>query len=177
MLLLKRFRNLFTADAHAVLDLMEDSHALLKQSLRDMEEQLKQQSHALAILISNKDKLSKQQNLKQQELEKITANLDVCFESDNQDLAKKLIKKRLYLEKQQVIINEKIANNAEAISQSQNTLESNQAMFEDMQQQESALVLEQKIETMPEVNQTINEISQDDVEVAFLHELKKRGTL
>jgi phage shock protein A len=177
MLLLKRFRNLFTADAHAVLDLMEDSHALLKQSLRDMEEQLKQQSHALAILISNKDKLSKQQDLKQRELEKITANLDVCFESDNQELAKKLIKKRLYLEKQQVIISEKITNNAEVMSLSQNTLESNQAMFEDMKQQESALVLDQKIETMPEVNQTINEISQDDVEVAFLHELKRRGAL
>ena len=40
MALINRFSRLFTADMHAVLDRIEEPDALLKQAVREMEEEL-----------------------------------------------------------------------------------------------------------------------------------------
>ena len=173
---MKRMRNLFTADAHAVFDLMEDPFALLKQSIRDMEEQVRLQQHSKSELSSQREKLARQLAQQKSVRDKIKQDLDTCFESDNEILARGLIKKRLYIEKQESMLQSQIQNTEESLLGIEKLIVSNQSALEEMQQQAEILAIQGETSKNISDMDLTGEITENDVEIAFLNEKNSRAS-
>ena len=130
MALITRLSRLFQADFHAVLDRIEEPDIQLKQAIREMQIDLQQSEQRLALLQHENETLS---NLVTDAYAKLSAfdeELDICFASKKEDLARDLIKRKLEVtrqlqssEKQQVALQSSILNTESSIEENRETLE------------------------------------------------------
>lgn len=178
MALINRVSRLFKADVHAVLDRMEEPEALLRQSVREMEEVIEQDEHRLSLLENElRQATSRQQGL-QQALAEIETQMDVCFESDKQDLAKKLVRRKLELQQQEKVIAGRHAENERAMSRLRALIDERRQTLQSMQQKVSLLVADSPSDDgYGAANEAAPAIAEHDVEVAFLQEKKRRAQL
>jgi phage shock protein A len=99
MALINRMSRLFTADVHAVLDRIEEPDVLLKHAVREMEEVLARNELHLRALEHERGALAERQRKSQALLAELGEQLDVCFDSGNNELARKVLKRRLETER------------------------------------------------------------------------------
>ena len=99
MALINRMSRLFTADVHAVLDRIEEPDVLLKHAVREMEEELARSELELRALEHEHGALGERQRKTQGVLAELGEQLDLCFANRNEDLARKVIKRRLETER------------------------------------------------------------------------------
>ena len=99
MALINRMSRLFTADVHAVLDRIEEPDVLLKHAVREMEEELARGEHRARALTHEQDALGERQRKAEAALHELGLQLDVCFDGNNEELARKVIKRRLETER------------------------------------------------------------------------------
>ena len=95
MALINRISRLFQADMHAVLNRMEEPEALLKQAVREMTENIANEEQQCKLMHKEMQQLGERLNDIDQALVKIESELDVCFASEKDDLARSLIKRKL----------------------------------------------------------------------------------
>ncbi len=88
-----RFIRLCKADIHGVMDHMEDKGLLLKQCLRDMEEELDSKEARLAALNISRQDAKREQERLEREAEKLEQDLDLALDKDKDDIAKMLLRK------------------------------------------------------------------------------------
>lgn len=180
MKLTTRLTKFFAADAHAVLDSMEDPLSQLKQALRDMELSIDQQKRALEQLINNDKHLSNQFEVLNKQYAEADRDLDVCFESSNEELARTIVKKKLYIDQRVEQLKQSQVNLKEKQARLAQQLQSNQEQYLLIEQQAAVYVAKQQEEVTTRnsfdsgysSNQVIND---DDVEMAFLNEKRKRA--
>lgn len=181
MALITRISRLFKADFHAVLDQIEEPEALLRQAIREMEESLTQADLEQRVKVDEKRALQMRCGELDRALADIDEELDICFESDKDELAHDLVRRKL--EKQRLL--KRISTTLEAADEEsvrqQRVLEENRVRLEGMRQK-----LEVFTERAP--SSSANHIDPDnsvwhpselqvndsDVEVAFLREKKRR---
>lgn len=99
MALINRISRLFKADFHAVLDQIEEPQTLLKQAIRDMEDELAATEQRIAQRAHDQDALAARQRDLQDAIADIDAELDLCFESKKDDLARSQIRRKLEAER------------------------------------------------------------------------------
>jgi phage shock protein A len=99
MALINRMSRLFTADVHAVLDRIEEPDVLLKHAVREMEDELARNEQRARLLAHEQETLGERQRKTDALLAQLNAELDVCFASGNEPLARKVIKRRLETER------------------------------------------------------------------------------
>jgi len=99
MALINRMSRLFTADVHAVLDRIEEPDVLLKHAVREMEEELARGEQRARALAHEQDALGERQRKAEAALHELGLQLDICFESANEELARKIIRRRLETER------------------------------------------------------------------------------
>lgn len=99
MALINRMSRLFTADVHAVLDRIEEPDVLLKHAVREMEEELARSEQHLRVLEHEHGALGERQRKTRGVLVELGEQLDVCFTNGNEELARKVIKRRLETER------------------------------------------------------------------------------
>jgi len=99
MPLINRITRLFAADVHAVLDRLEEPDALLKQALREMEDELAVCETRIRWLMHERDDTHRQSTDVRRELDRVAEKLDVCFAAGEEPLARGLLKHRLELER------------------------------------------------------------------------------
>ncbi len=95
MALINRISRLFKADFHAVLDQIEEPEQLLKQAIRDMEDDLTTTEQRVALCAHEQEALSVRSNELEDTLSEIDEQLALCFESEKDDLARNLIRRKL----------------------------------------------------------------------------------
>jgi phage shock protein A len=182
MALISRISRLFKADFHAVLDHVEEPHMLLKQAVREMEEELNagEMRHREALV--EREDLNARQEEMLQALSDIDEELDICFEDEKSELARELIKRKLQAQR----VNKRVAARLEAAQKA--LLEDKKILAEHQAALESA---RQKAELFQERlphkacdsaflddmawNPRALAVSDNDVEVAFLREKKRRA--
>ena len=178
MKLIKRLNKLITADAHAVLDSIEDPHALLKQAMRDMQTIIEEDKISLEQTTNNLEKLKQQAQLFIAEEEKLNQELELCFSQDNELLARNVIKKKLYLA-QRVELNVCHCRKAsEKQSQLSSRIVANQQEFQLIAHQAEVLLSELVLQDKKSSQQPVQlnaVITDDDIEMALLVEKEKRG--
>ncbi len=176
MALITRVSRLFRADLHAVLDRIEEPDILLKQAVREMEEELARGEQRRRILRHEMDELRKRESDLDHSLAEISEQLDICFESGKDDLARPLIKRKLETERLHKVLISKSRSLEETVAGLDAHLKENRARLESMRQKLELLVAEDA-PPYPEENWNIPDVSvrDEDVEVAFLREKQKRS--
>src|SRR5512143_3736659 len=97
MALINRMSRLFTADMHAMLDRIEEPDVLLKQAIREMEEELAHGEQQ--VLVLERDTLANRHRKVEAALGELGNQLDVCFAGGNDELVRKTLKRRLETER------------------------------------------------------------------------------
>ena len=171
MALINRMSRLFTADVHAVLDRIEEPDVLLKHAVREMEEELARGEHRVRVLGHELETLGERQRKTEAILAELGSQLDVCFESGNEELARKVIKRKLETER----LERNVVERREALAKELAAL---RAAVEE--QREQLDVMRQKAELLASTTSGDDLRSGDfaigdaEVEVAFLRERQKR---
>lgn len=169
MTLITRIARLFRADLHAVLDRIEEPDALLRQALREMEEDLESDLKRLEALRREVRQLS----AREEEIARSAASLDeelnLCFSAGQDSLAKALVKRKL-----------ETARAAEALARKREALETGRSELEarirdhQVRLEQVRLKAETFTETPSEPSCPDFGLREEDIEVAFLREKQKR---
>jgi len=181
MALINRLSRLFRADFHAVLDQIEEPEALLKQAIRDMEDDLANTEQRIKLCAHDQDALSRRKDELENSIAETDAQLDLCFESGKDDLAKGLIRKKLEAERLLKRLLAKHEANARYLVEQQDLLDENGATLESLRQK--AELFAQRVSVRADSSSEFDDIAwmardmsigDDEVEIAFLREKTTR---
>jgi len=172
MALINRMSRLFTADVHAVLDRMEEPDVLLKHAIREMEEELARSEQRVKQLEHERTTLADRHRKIQSVLTELGEQLDVCFAQGTDELARKVLKRKLETERLDKHVAERRATIDKALVERRAAAD---------EQREHLDVMRQKAELLAEApsgggdwGKTEFTVGTDEVEVAFLREQQKR---
>lgn len=181
MALITRVTRLFRSDLHAVLDQIEEPEILLKQAVREMQDSVDQDEQRIKLYQHELKNLSSRAEDVEQSLSQWEQELDACFDSGKDDLARGLIKRKLEGLSLQKLLDKKRTTTANSLSELQARLEENRARLSAMQQK--ADIMSEHEDSRHGQDDACNHwhindpcISNDDIEVAFLREKQKRVT-
>ncbi|MGB5718349.1 MAG: PspA/IM30 family protein [Gammaproteobacteria bacterium] len=175
MALITRVSRLFQADFHAVLDRIEEPEVLLRQAVREMEEELARDEQCSKIMNHEQGQLTAREIDLEQSLHEIEEQLDVCFDTGNDDLARACVKRKLELQRCCKSLSRKRQALQKTLDDIDTRLRENRARLESMRQK-AELLAEESARERPVDNWTLPDISvrDEDVEVAFLREKQHR---
>ncbi len=175
MALITRVSRLFRADMHAVLDRIEEPDVLLRQAVREMEEDLAGDEQRIKFLNHEFGQLTARQDDLGQSLAEIEQELDVCFDSGKDDLARTLIRRKLEAQRFLRFLARKRETLEETLSGLKAKLQENRARLESMRQKAELLATEDSVEhCWGNWGEPDMRVRDEDVEVAFLREQQKR---
>ncbi len=176
MALINRFSRLFKADLHAVMDRIEEPTLLLKQAVREMEEDVTEDEKNLKLIRFEQEQVPVLQTEVEASLKELQLEIDLCLDSKNEKLARSVIKRKLELQQRAKRIKQKsdgLTAELEAITK---RLESNRSRLIAMQQKLDILEEDQANRTNHScVYDSEITISEDDIEVALLREKQARS--
>lgn len=177
MALVNRISRLFTADMHAVLDRIEEPEALLRQALREMEEELVRGEQRVKYLQAEDQQLIAREGQIERSLVDIGDKLDLCFESGKEDLARAWVKRKLEAERLGKILAQRREGVASKLAAQRATLEENRSRLDGLRQKADALSAEGQAQAGEDDDWTAAAfpVGDEEVEVAFLAEKKRRA--
>lgn len=171
MALINRMSRLFTADVHAVLDRIEEPDVLLKHAVREMEEALARGEQRARALLHEHDALGERQRKSAALLAELEQQLDLCFTGGNDDLARKVVRRKLETER----LERQIAERRAALSKELAAL---RASVDEQQEQLDAMRQKAELLAAPSAGDDLRSgdlsVGETEVEVAFLRERQKR---
>ena len=182
MALINRISRLVKADFHAVLDQIEEPEQLLKQAIRDMEDDLAETEQRINLCAHDQEALQVRKSELEAAIAEIDGQLDLCFESDKEDLAKNLIRKRLEAERLLKRLNTKFDANEKYLEEQRASLDENLATLDSLRQK--ADLFAQRAPSHGDGGSEFDDIAwmarelnvgDDEVEIAFLREKSSRG--
>lgn len=95
MSIMTRVSRLIKADLHGILDVMEEPEAILRQAVREMEEEIAKSEAHIKRLYRQKVRLEKAEKDFNKELQEFEQEIGFCLDENNETLAKSLIRKKL----------------------------------------------------------------------------------
>jgi len=174
MALITRVSRLLRADLHAVLDRIEEPGVLLKQAVREMEEQQSQDERHAKFLANELTSMDKRRRELTDRIRQINEELDVCFAAGKPDIARTLIRRRLEAERFDRLLGKKYEHLTEGMAQLQARLDENRTRLTTMRQK-ADLLNEDDGPATPEPATTLEIlVTDEDVEIAYLRELQER---
>ena len=183
MALINRVSRLFKADFHAVLDHIEEPELLLRQAIRDMEDDLAARERQLKLCEHEQYSMNDRKRELESALEEIGEQLDLCFASEKDDLAKNLIRKKLEAERLLKRLSSKYAANEKTLAEQRRSIDENQTTLEGLRQKAELVAQCKPAQSdgrsdFDDVAWMAREmtVSDDEVEVAFLREKNIRST-
>jgi phage shock protein A len=173
---------LFQADLHAVLDHIEEPEALLKQSVREMAEELMKCEQHLKEMRGEHSQLCRRAAGIEETLVDMDRELGLCLASDNDELARKLLRRKLQAQKVLKGIAARAMVIESDLTEQQLLLEDNRAAYESMCQEVQLVANDLQVAEIlggRESGYADFEIavSDTDVEIALLQEKQKREGL
>lgn len=176
MTLINRVSRLFRADLHAVLDGVEEPELLLREAVREMEEDLARDRRRLDLLAEEQRGLAERRAELTASLERMDGELDLCFEAGREDLARTLVRRRLETERLRDALERRRGELERELSRLRERTEANASRLEAMRQKAELLAREEPREgpaaPWSPRGQTV---SDDEVEVVFLREQRRRA--
>jgi phage shock protein A len=181
MALINRISKLFTADFHAVLDRIEEPEVLLKQAIREMEEELEDADSRLRHSSLDLTQLQAREKDLEDQHSGFDGQLDLCFESGEDALARGLIKRKLETERMLKTIRARRELLQADLAEQQASVEENRARLDSMRQKAAVLIEESAVGcgvSYAEASSPGNDFNvlDDEIEVAFLREKQQRST-
>jgi phage shock protein A len=182
MALINRISRLFKADFHAILDQIEEPQQVLKQAIRDMEDDLAATEQRINLCAYDQETLSVRKSGLDNALAEIDGQLDLCFESEKDHLAKTLVRKKLEAARLLKRLGAKHAANEKYLADQEAMLDENRTTLEGLRQKAELFAQRRPAPSgdSPEFDDIAwmareTTIGDDEVEVAFLREKSLRG--
>ena len=182
MALINRISRLFKADFHAVLDHIEEPEALLKQAIRDMDDDLAKTEQRINLCAHDQDALTVRKGELEDAVLEFEAKLDLCFESGKDDLAKTLIRKKLETERLFKRLQTKHAANEKYLTEQEAMFEQNNSTLESLRQK--AELFAQRTPVHADEGSVFDDaawmaremtVGDDEIEIAYLKEKNLRS--
>jgi phage shock protein A len=180
MALITRVSQLFRADVNAVLDRMEEPEILLKQAVRDMQEALTKDDQRVKVIELELKQMASRRSDIEQRLERVTEELDLCFDTGNEALARSLLKRKLESERYLDYLGRKLREFQAAGETLKKRIDENRSRLESMRQKAELLAGSENGEAQ---DNSWNErdfmhqfaVNEDDIELALLREKQRRS--
>lgn len=178
MAILTRLSRLFRADFHALLDQLEAPDVLLKQSLRDMEEQLGIVEQNIGRCQKQRRQLAEQCRENEALIAVCDEDIDVCFRSEDDILARAAVKRKVMAELQLKQLKTQVDALDMMLTDLQKRQQKNQKLYEAVRQKADMLTMEPESKKAfgPLVAEVDLPIQHDMIELAFLKERKRFET-
>ena len=176
MALITRLSRLLRADAHAVLDHIEDPEAVLRQAVRDMQSEVAQGEQR--ILISQQELEQREVQLAriEQQIKRCNDQLDDCFDAQREDLARGVLRQRLQHESKLESFQEVTQQHRETLDTDRARLASQRSVLESTEQK--LAVLRPGKPAVPPSSSPASSadapVSDEQVELALVREKKRR---
>jgi len=179
MALINRVTRLFRADFHAVLDQIEEPGLLLKQAVREMEDELQASEQRIADRKQEQDVLNTRIDEIRSSMANADEQLDVCFESGKDELAKGLIRRKLEAGRILKRLQSRVESNDAFLAGQQTQLEA-QRMTLDGLRQKSEVFAQRPVGQRTVFDETAwiareMTVGDDEVEIAYLREKTRRS--
>lgn len=172
MALMTRLSRLFVADVHDILDHLEEPAALLRQAIREMEEQVLRAQQAQEALHRERESVGLQIDHLSDELTSTEQKVELAMEAGDANLARDMLRRKLTLEQHAEALRQRHTSQATALERSAEQLADWRLRLEAARQKLSLVETRSQDAGRPATSQSVSE---QDVEVAYLAELKKRG--
>jgi phage shock protein A len=179
MALINRISRLFTADFHAVLDRIEEPEQLLRQAIREMEDELAAADARIRLSAHEQAALGHRRRELEEKLADLDEELDLCFASEKAELARALVRKKLEVQRLHKRLAAKQAAGEKALAMQQQRIAENRSTLDGLRQKaeiferQTASTAEQGIDDSSWMARELA-VSDDEVEVAFLREQQAR---
>ncbi len=134
MALINRVSRLFKADVHAVLDRIEEPEQMLRQAVRDMENELSVLERHLALKRREQSLSELRRRELQERIEKTDKELDLCFENDKPDLARGLVRQKLETERLIAHLDSRLGSLSEELEHRESSLDKQRTTLESTRQ-------------------------------------------
>jgi phage shock protein A len=176
MTLSARLSRLFQADMHAVLDKIEEPGMLLKQAIRDMEAAIEDDERQVRCWECEQQQLVNKHGQLAENLSELDAKLALCLESNKDDLARTLVRRKLETQRAQQLLADKLQALQDKASCLTKRLTGQQTQLAGMKQKAEAFLDDCRVVPAP-WEYPATPVQDEDVEIAFLQEKQKRGAL
>jgi phage shock protein A len=182
MALINRLSRLVKADFHAVLDQIEEPEQLLKQAIRDMQDDLAESGQRITLCVHDQEALAVRRCELEASLAEIDEQLDLCFESDKEDLARNLIRRKLEAGRLLKRLRSQLSANEKYLAEQRAALDENNATLDSLRQK--AELFARRTPTHVGGGAEFDNaawmaremvVGDDEVEIAFLREKNLRG--
>ena len=174
MTLLTRISRLFRADFHALLDSLEEPGVLLRQALREMDEELIRDEQCEKQHEAELQRMQTRHGDLLKNLAAIAEELEICLAADREPLARNLIKRRLETERLLERLNQQIASLEKSLVELRTRLKDQRDRLEALRQKAALFAEEQQKSCEFADNHASVTVSDDDVEIALLREKQRR---
>ena len=174
MALINRMSRLFAADLHAVLDRMEEPDVLLRHAVREMEEELARTEHGVKLLEHERDRLFDRQRKIAAAGAELGEQIGIAFDAGNEELARKLVKRKLESERLDKHIAERRTAVVKSLEERAATLTEQRERLDVLRQQAEVFTENVRAATGEELSRAELAVGEDEVEVAFLRERQRR---
>jgi len=176
MALITRVSRLLRADLHAVLDRIEEPEMLLRQAVREMEDELAQDERRLKLMTHEQTQTGARLGQLEGTLAELESELDICFAAHKEDLARTLIRRRLEAERLRAHLERRRQQGEQEARALRERIGENRARLEGMRQKAELLAEEDRPAPAAEPWGGLDPAVRDeDVEVAFLTEKQRRA--
>ncbi len=174
MSIIKRITRLFTADMHGILDRLEEPEIILKQAIREMQEEIEKSTNHLDLLQRKQARLDKIHQELATRLIDLQQQISFCLDK-NELLAKSLLRKKLETElqiktvtQQRKELDTNTTQGTKHLEERKDKLQSTLDKAALFSEQHSHAEMDEHISVRDgSMQQTV---TQEDVELAFLHE-------
>jgi phage shock protein A len=180
MALINRVTRLFKADFHAVLDQIEEPELLLKQAIREMEDDLAETEQRIRLCAHDQQALETRKGEIDGKLACIDEELDLCFDSGKDGLARGLIRKKLEAERLSNRLASQHSASAKYLGEQRAMLDEHRATLEGLRQKAELFAQRAPAESESEFDDIAwmareMSVSDDEIEVAYLREKSARS--
>jgi phage shock protein A len=180
MAVINRISRLFRADFHAVLDQVEEPELMLRQAIREMQDDVFDREQRLRSATNEQAELHARKHELAKTLKDIEEQIDLCFVSQKPELARTFVRRKLETERHAGYLARREAAAEKHLSEQRATLEQHQMTLDGLRQK--AEIFSRRSRTAAGSAQAQEPfglhqaVSDDEVEVAFLREQNKRRT-
>ena len=175
MAILTRISRLFRADLHALLDYIEEPEILLRQALREMEEEIDQGRQRLQQLQRELTTVQGQVQTLQEKTPQFDQEITACFDANNTILAKNFIRRKLENQSLSQLYTNRITKLTAMIREKNQILIEQQGSYDGLKQKSDLLIKENKhwSRCIDSQENGTAQVLEDQVELEFLKEQKR----
>ncbi|HSX60195.1 MAG TPA: PspA/IM30 family protein [Tahibacter sp.] len=172
---MNRFARLLRADVHAVLDRLEEPETLLRQSLREMEDEFAAAVHAAkARELELRQAQTRRRDI-DAALMRVAGELDLAFGAGNEALIRSLLRRRLEHERLLRHVDQRGAALETDLAERRRMLDAQRQRLDALRQKAALFDVEPAAAVDAAASPGDFAVSDEDVELALLRERRQRS--